>query len=500
MPQTEDDFLQSIAKLFDPLPIGILLIENNTSISYANPFVFTVLGIEPPASLPPLSEMLPDITPEKLAQHPSKTFSHTDLQTPIKSHIPITYTAYPIDIKPHQQFTVLAFLDQVSSYQIQTLFEEISELTSNLSEQQTSIQYLLNNLQSGIIWGNTEEIWYTNYRVKSFVGSAQLATITDIFANKQKILHYLNRKIAITNLEMELTYASRTIPCLINISFVPYRKKAGWLIEILDIEEKKKIENSIMDITQSIIQERNELRQTQKSFSRDLHLAREIQYSLLPHQEYASLSYLYIPMEEIGGDFLDIFTPTPETLLVFLSDVCGHGIAASLLTVMIKQKLLELQNISSDPGILLTQLNKSLYYQLNGYFFTAICFLYNTTSHTISIANAGHPYPFLISNKHISTLATERRQPIGTLPNITYPTSTLTLQPGTRLFLYTDGLLESSNENLESFEETELQSSFQRHITKSSYEFLQAILEDLRLFHKKRHLDDDIALICLEII
>lgn len=488
--------------LFHPLPLGILVVNKESEVSYANPFVYTILGLENEAPLPPLSSMIPSLDQSNPISSATPSFSRVDLITPIKSRIPITLITYPLTL-PYLEFEgyVIAFLDQMSTFQIQTLFEEVNALTSTLNEERHTFEHLLSRLQSGIIWGNTAHIWYANSRAKGLLGPllSPLAGITDLFADSQKLLHYLERKVSLSNLEMELALPSRTLPCLVNISYLPTKEEPGWLIEILDIEEKKKIENSIMDMAQLFIRERNELRENQRMISRELHLAREIQFSLLPHKEFPSIAYLYQPMEEIGGDFLDLFELDNHHTGIFISDVCGHGIAASLLTVMLKQKLGELRAFAFHPDHFLTALNKALFHQLRGYFLTAIYAVYDHQSHLLSIANAGHPHPFLYTRRHFATIATTRSQPIGAFPSTSYEVSSLTVRPGDRILFYTDGLLETENPNGESFEEKRLVDSLEQNASKPAYNFLQGILDELRDFHGERNLEDDIALICLDI-
>ncbi|URA11281.1 PP2C family protein-serine/threonine phosphatase [Thermospira aquatica] len=466
-----------------------------------NPFVFLILGLEAGSSLPSIEELFPSLERGNLVST-LHGFSRMELITPIKTKIPVTLTAYDFQLSsPKIKGTVVAFLDQMSSVQIQALFEEVSTLTYELETERVSFKNLLNRLQSGIIWGNKENIWYANSRTRDFVAESLLREggISDLFEDREKILHYLERRVNISNLEMRLVTQGRSLPCMVNISCLPRGNEEGWLIEILDIEEKKKLEDSIMDMTQIFIQERNELRKNQETLSLELRLAREIQFSLLPHKEFSTIAYLYQPMEEIGGDFLDLVEIDPDNVGIFISDVCGHGIAASLITVMLKQNMTELKPFARNPAHFLSRLNGNLFHQLRGYFLTAIYALYNQKEKKLTIANAGHPYPFLYRQGHFATLATIRSQPIGTFPSMEYQQQTICLQPGERVLFYTDGLLDTSNPEGESYEEKNLAHFLQTHRDFQAYDLMQNLLEDLREFHGERHLEDDIAFICLDV-
>ncbi len=489
------------AAFFDALPLGIIVLNEKTEILYANPLVFLILGLERGAPLPSIEKLFPSLDRENIGSS-FHGFFRTELITPIKTKIPVTLTAYAFHLSsPKMAGTVLAFIDQMSSVQIQALFEEVSTLTYELETERVTFKNLLNRLQSGIIWGNKEHIWYANSRTRGLVPETLLIEggIPRLFEDREKILHYLQRKVNLSNLEMRLATAGKPLPCMVNISCLPRGEEEGWLIEVLDIEKKKKLEDSIMDMAQIYIKERNELRKSQETMALELRLAREIQFSLLPHKEFPTIAYLYQPMEEIGGDFLELMEIDSDMVGIFISDVCGHGIAASLITVMVKQNLAELKPFARNPAYFLSRLNANLFHQLSGYFLTAIYALYNQKEKTLTIANAGHPYPFLYRQGHFATLATVRSQPIGTFSNLEYQQQTIHLQSGERVLFYTDGLIETSNSQGENYEEKQLAYFLETHKDFQAYDLLQGLLENLRIFHGERHLEDDIALICLDV-
>jgi len=490
------------AVFFHPLPLGVLVLDREGGVLYANPVVYTVLGMDEGTALPPVGEMFPEMASRRDEEQAREGFWRTTLVTPVQSRVPVTMVTYPLVLKSlGLEGYVMAFLDQVSSFQIQALFDEVHALSVVLHDERLTFEHLLDRLQSGIIWGNTEKLWYVNARARALLGDGRTAGegIAGLFVDREKIMHYLKRRVSLSNLEMRLAFSSRSFVCLVNISYLPLRDEDGWLVEIVDIEEKKTIENSIMDIAQMVIQERNVLREAQRNLQRELQVAREIQFSLLPHQEFSSVAYLYQPMEELGGDFLDIFELDQDRLGIFMSDVCGHGIAASLLTVMVKQKLGEWQALAFSPHHLLTALNKELFHQFRGYFLTALYAVYDKREHLLTCANAGHPYPFLFSRGHFATLTTSRNQPIGVFAQTSYESSVVRLHPGERVLLYTDGLLETLNAQEESFEEKALPEVLEKYRDRSGYGFLQGILDELRQFHGGRDLDDDVALIVLDI-
>jgi hypothetical protein len=108
--------------------------------------------------------------------------------------------------------------------------------------------------------------------------------------------------------------------------------------------------------------ERNELKEHIDIMNMQLEMARIIQQRFIPAESpLENISFLYRPMEAIGGDLIDfIHFDDNERIGIFLSDVSGHGVPAALVTSMIKSSILESRKISSNPAKLLHHINDIL--------------------------------------------------------------------------------------------------------------------------------------------
>ena len=88
--------------------------------------------------------------------------------------------------------------------------------------------------------------------------------------------------------------------------------------------------------------------------------------------------------------------------------------------------------------------------------------------------------------------------PIGLLENPTFGETTVKLNPGDRLYLYSDGLLEDRNSAGEQFGSERLQTSAREHYPQSLDESVSSIIESAVHWHGSEHFTDDVSIIGLE--
>ncbi|WP_390623891.1 PP2C family protein-serine/threonine phosphatase [Fodinicola feengrottensis] len=151
------------------------------------------------------------------------------------------------------------------------------------------------------------------------------------------------------------------------------------------------------------------------------------------------------PVDEhnVGGDWYDAAElPGDHQVLFAVGDVSGHGITASTTMVALRNGLRGLAITGAGPGRLLALLNTMLIGLYAGTTATIVCGLYAPATRTLRWAKAGHLPPMLVRDG----IATLLRQPRGILLGASdaadYEESTLVLEVGDTLVLYTDGLIE----------------------------------------------------------
>ncbi len=188
-------------------------------------------------------------------------------------------------------------------------------------------------------------------------------------------------------------------------------------------------------------------------FQRDLKLATEIQKMLMPthFQKDSSVEVgaLYIPNQEISGDYFDFIRLNDHEFMWCIADVSGKGIAAALIMASLQANIRARVSTERDLIKIVCNLNQILIRNTNGdYFITLFLAKYNDKNRQISYINAGHNPPVLWMDGRATQLATGTTI-LGAFEDLPFINSEcLTLQSNSLIFNYTDGLVESADEDV----------------------------------------------------
>ncbi|MBN1805174.1 MAG: serine/threonine-protein phosphatase [Sedimentisphaerales bacterium] len=166
----------------------------------------------------------------------------------------------------------------------------------------------------------------------------------------------------------------------------------------------------------------------------------------LPHTEEVRWVNIFIPAEWVSGDIYDIVRIDEQHIGFYVADVVGHGMPAALLTIFLKQALLMRETYEKNyrifpPTEVIKNLNARMAAQkLSGYQFATCCYcLLNTKTLQLTYARAGHPYPILIRSGQAPAQLQVRGSLLGVFEQAEYIQETVQLQPGDKLFIYSDG-------------------------------------------------------------
>lgn len=244
----------------------------------------------------------------------------------------------------------------------------------------------------------------------------------------------------------------------------------------------------------------------------ELKLAKDLQQSLLPKDfsdttVSAALFDWYATLQsatEVAGDYYDCFFLDEKNILFAIGDVCGKGIAASMFVFRavsiirsLAQRQFDLYQENFSPAKLLEVIGKQLA-QNNSmrFFLTTIVGVLNLETGKLIYANAGHLFPFLISNESIEELTQEKHdKPIGLSTQLSYQQYELFLKPGEGLLVYTDGLNEAINEENVFFSTVNLELSLLGRLNLSCKQMVDGMLADVKKFCKNVKQFDDITLL-----
>lgn len=229
----------------------------------------------------------------------------------------------------------------------------------------------------------------------------------------------------------------------------PIRNDDGTItsvVEVLrDITESKRL-------NQKIIEQNNLLLE-------DLAMAKKLEFSLLPKaftNANLKFRYKYLPSKEIGGDFLSIFNIDETHVGIYIADVSGHGLPASILTVFVNSGL---SKRLLSPSEALTE----LYHRFNDanfspdLYITVFYAIIDTQNKTMTYSNAGHNVSPIIANDERLKILMVPGIPISNwVDEPDYSDRTITLKSGDKILFSTDGIIELRNENDLQFGEKQL--------------------------------------------
>ena len=156
---------------------------------------------------------------------------------------------------------------------------------------------------------------------------------------------------------------------------------------------------------------------------------------------------LYRPageLNEVGGDFFDVF-PAQGGWMLVVGDVAGQGAEAATLTGLARYTLRTAAQLTGDPALAARQLNETLRDRSEISLCTAVCahVVASTDGHaSMAIANCGHPRPVLVRDGTATEVGGSGTM-AGAFDGVEWVCSTVELQPGDTLFVYTDGVLDT---------------------------------------------------------
>jgi sigma-B regulation protein RsbU (phosphoserine phosphatase) len=240
------------------------------------------------------------------------------------------------------------------------------------------------------------------------------------------------------------------------------------------------------------------------SIESELEIARQIQASSLPtgtpHVQNLQIAARYLPMTSIGGDFYQFIEVDRHHIGILVADVSGHGVPAALIASMMKVAIQPVSSCANQPSEVLRGLNRILSGQLQGQFITAAYLWLDMEARKGLYSAAGHP-PLLRWRRGALELIESNGLLFGVLPDPEYPVRELTLDPGDRFLLYTDGVVEPENAAGDSFGDRALEQVLRDNQARPPAELLDRLLTEIHLWQPASATQlDDITLVAVDIL
>ncbi len=241
--------------------------------------------------------------------------------------------------------------------------------------------------------------------------------------------------------------------------------------------------------------------------SSELAMAQRIQKAMLPNvfpafperpeiDIYASMD----PMRKVGGDFYDFFFVDEDHLCLVIADVSGKGMPAALFMMASKIVLLDSAKNGRSPARILEDANAAICANnREDMFVTAWVGILELSTGKLTAANAGHEYPVLLGPAERFELLKDRHGLVlGVSPEETYEEYTLQLTPGAKVFVYTDGVTESTSGENELFGKKRLLEALNRNPGGNPKQVLLGVREAVNAFVQNAEQADDLTMMCVE--
>lgn len=241
--------------------------------------------------------------------------------------------------------------------------------------------------------------------------------------------------------------------------------------------------------------------------SAELSLARTIQANSIPtifppfpdrdeFDIYASMS----PAREVGGDFYNFFLIDEDHLAVVIGDVSGKGVPAALFMMVTNILITDRIQLGSTPGEILRFVNNSLCEHNKAEMFVTVWLaVLELSTGRLTASNAGHEYPVLKRADGPYELYKDVHGfVVGGMNGIKYKEYELQLNPGDRLFVYTDGVPEATDAGNELFGTERMLDALNENSEAEPETLLKNVRNAVDAFVKEAEQFDDLTMLCLQ--
>ena len=244
----------------------------------------------------------------------------------------------------------------------------------------------------------------------------------------------------------------------------------------------------------------------QQAYDRDMEIASNVQNYLfpksLPDSEQVEIKAFYQPCQTVGGDYYD-YIPLEDgnQFLVCIADVSGKGVPAAILMSNFQASLRTIARNTEEPKAGMHELNYHLYRSANGEnFITFFMAIYDLRTKQLRYVNAGHNPPVLMDDKGEVTLLTEGTTVLGAFDPLPFLNMGVIddLEKFT-LFLFTDGVTETFNEDEEEFGSERLELFLASHAEESLDNTHKNLLKVLNQFKATKDFTDDLTFLSCKV-
>jgi phosphoserine phosphatase RsbU/P len=405
------------------------------------------------------------------------TEEHKRLLTLIGSRMAVGIENARLHTRTTRQARTLLLMNEIareltSILNLDELFRRIAELLSRLIDYQMfSILLLDSNSQKlqhrfALRFKETIQIKHDIPQGRGIVGAAaenrQAVLVTDVTKDPRYVL--LNPETR-SELAVPLIYKDKVIGVL-DLEHT----RRGFFNE----DHKRTVTTLAAQVAIAIENARlyEEIARQEKRLERDLALARELQFRLLP-QVLPKLRDLevaakFVPARAIGGDLYDFVNYSLSRLGIVIGDVSGKGAPAAIYAALVNGILRSHAPIEPGPAEMLSAVNNSLgERRIEGQFVSIIYAVWDDAERTLQVANSGLPRPIYCHNGKVEVIEATGL-PLGLFDDADYDEFNFRAKPGDLFVFFSDGILDARNNAGELFGRQRVEQIVSRAADKSA--------------------------------
>ena len=311
-----------------------------------------------------------------------------------------------------------------------------------------------------------------------------------IFAALFMFIYFLIKKVIINNLQ--------------KINGTLSEITGGNLDVTVDVRSNAEFSSLSDDINSTVTTLKRYIAEAAARIDKELEYAKQIQLSALPSnfpdtEKYKIFAQM-IAAKEVGGDFYDFYTLDNNTVLFLVADVSGKGIPAAMFMMTAKTIIRDLAERGLSVDEIFTLANEKLCENNeSGMFVTAWMGKLDLSTNTLSFANAGHNPPLIIhASGECEYLKSRTGFILAGMEGMKYRANEIKLNEGDRIFLYTDGVTEATNEKEALYGEERLLSYIDKNKNLKGEELLSGLKEDIDTFVGDAPQFDDITMLIFD--
>ncbi len=341
--------------------------------------------------------------------------------------------------------------------------------------------------------------------VSVITGDGSMIAVAQSLAPVEQILHAQRiSRLASTAILVALIFGVTTVALLVWVRD-PLRELVSAVSAVgkrrFDVRVRPSGSRELRYLTHGVNEMIQALEVVEKNRESEMRRAQEIQQALLPHDnrhvDGFDVATVFLPAERIGGDLYDIVNLSDGSTLLAVFDVSGHGVPAALFTALLRTVVRHHAAQNTDLALIAGAMNLALVEVApSGTFATCLLVRLLPSEGAAEYVSAGHDPAIIVTPGGPPTSLRDGGLVLGVERCVRYKVSRVEVSRGSRIFIFTDGIHEASDDQARLFGRERLTRLLAETNGLSPEQQLNAVVQSAQRFQGHDRFDDDVTLLC----